>query len=270
MTIEKKDGRKVQNLPTTTVQHPLRDAIGVLLGSEYFQGLNPLSQDGYQTDLSQMQRYFEGLNIADGTPLTADQLRTYADSLTGYRASTYRRKRSVINLFLQMDPTISFKLPNSKDMGIKSKPSVVRSPLTEAEQAQLLEVASASGKGGLRDTALFSVLLNVPCHPLDIIRLKVDQIVKDTADGAVELDFNGKYDPITLTGSPAEYLCRLRDSLQVDQGPLFLSHPDYKQPLQRPLTRQGFYLILSRYGQKIERPDLDTSVITKTAKQNLT
>lgn len=215
----------------------------------------------YRNDLTQLQRFLNQYSATDEerirswNSVSPEILEGYVPFLRTeyeYTPSTIARKIASIKSFFQYlgrvgvirtDPSTGLNSPKVK----KSLPR----PISPQEIEKLLaEPAKSSTVQALRDKALLEVLYATGMRVSELVNLQVCDV--DLAAKTVACGVGGQRNRVVpideaAVAALAHYLPDARDNLlsNKDEQALFLNHRGQQ------LTRQGLWLIIKRYVEKV-------------------
>lgn len=213
------------------------------------RNLSPRTRDAYGRDLRQFAAWLEAEKLAlDAVDRPA--VRGYLGSRrdAGLSARSAARALSTIRSFyrflvrtgaLTQDPTADLKSP--------SLWRTVPHALSSEEIEALLAAPDIDHNLGLRDRAMLETLYATGLRVSELVSLTVDRVRLDP--GFVRVIGKGRKERLVpLGGAAAEWIERyqLRARPELDRHrarELFLNHRG------QPMTRQGFWKILRRYGR---------------------
>ena len=213
------------------------------------RNLSPRTRDAYGRDLRQFAIWLEAEKLsldAVDRPAIRGYLGSRRDA--GLSARSAARALSTIRSFyrflvrtgaLTQDPTADLKSP--------SLWRTVPHALSSEEIEALLAAPDTGHDLGLRDRAMLETLYATGLRVSELVSLTVDRVRLDP--GFVRVIGKGRKERLVpLGGAAAEWIERyqLRARPELDRHrarELFLNHRG------QPMTRQGFWKILRRYGR---------------------
>lgn len=206
----------------------------------------------YERDLKKFIDFLNKQGILDFRVVNRQQIITYLLKLQGEKlapASISRNLASIrsffsylsIENFLEQDPSSDLDSPKLS----KKLPKVI----TIEEIEELLNQPDLSDKFGIRDRAMLELLYASGLRVSELITLEIDDVNLDL--GFLQCEGKGSKERIVPLGKMASthiriYLENSRPKLVKNnwQKVLFLNFHG------RPLTRQGFWKIIKKYGKQ--------------------
>ena len=222
--------------------------------------LSPNTTAAYRTDLEQFSQFLGEQGKDTGESLTRDDVISFLLFLKErrYATSTLARRTAAVKSFciylhregiLAEDPAADLDSPRVD----RSPPRSITVNLVD----ELLELPlAASGPDALRDKAMLELLYATGMRVSELVALNTDDV--DLEAECVRCGGRVKERQLPLSGSTVtameEYNDIARPQLARGTQPpdpaLFLNHRGKR------LTRQGFWLILKRYAEKLGVRDL--------------
>lgn len=222
----------------------------VYLGVE--KGLSQNTQAAYRRDLNKFMDYLKGKGISSLEEVTRSQIVAYLAFLLDYGAApaSVARNLSSIKTFYRFlineglikdNPTENLESPRLK----RKLPGV----LTVDEVDRLLTMPDPVKPLGIRDRAMFELMYASGMRVSELLALKVDDV--NLSAGFAHCMGKGKKERIVPINQTAiewvtRYLTRTRPMLLNDLGERTLFLNAHGQPM----TRQGFWKLLSGYARK--------------------
>jgi integrase/recombinase XerD len=229
------------------------------LSSERNMSANTTS--AYRTDLDQFRVFLGEKGVAEWSQVTQDHLTAFMVFLRErqYANSTVARRTAAVKSFFAYLCSIQVVADDpSRQM---DSPRVDRFPprsISPHQVDELLELPlRASGPEGLRDKAMLELLYATGMRVSELVALNLHDV--DMEHGQVRCAGRGGRERLLPLGGPAltaieEYLDNSRSQLARSAiqhaDALFLNHRGKR------LTRQGFWLILKGYAEKLGFDDL--------------
>jgi integrase/recombinase XerD len=235
---------------------------------EVERGVSPNTLAAYATDLSQFHSFLkEERAFQRWADVRRDDVMAFLLFLKErkYAASTVTRRISAIRSFfafllqegkLRQDPTEGIELPTVA----RRLPRV----LSMEEMDDLLELPARSNSPiALRDRAMLELAYATGLRVSELVELKLGDF--NLAAGEVRVRGKGNRErivPLTETAAQAlrEYLELGRPHLarNAEQANLFLNRRG------RPMTRQGFWLMLKKYAEELGLDDVTPHTLRHT------
>ena len=219
------------------------------------RNLSPNTTSAYRTDLEQFREFVVGRGKSGWESLDRDDVLAFLLFLKErrYATSTLARRTAAVKSFCAYLHTQTIVAADpTKDL---DSPRVDRTPprsITVTLVDELLELPLAnSGPEALRDKAMLELLYATGMRVSELVALDLTDV--DMESECVRCGSTSKGRTLPLSGSTMtaleEYLDIARPQLargnpSVDAA-LFLNHRGKR------LTRQGFWLILKRYAEKL-------------------
>lgn len=248
---------------------PYGDAFTQYQNSSDFLGYSPNTQKSYGRDLKQFGAYLKELGLVSVGELTSDILSEYIKHRSK-DLSNISLKRIIASLS-RCAKWVNGKLPEDSRISLEGNVSERREelrPLNPLSEGQILRLLNAA-KGSTRDSALLTIALSTGAKPSETVSLNIEDIIEGTE--AVEVRFRGKKErTIELSKEASEALRRQKEEVRDNEGdsPLFLNQPNHKVGNSR-LTRQGFWMIVGKYGETIGVSNLTPKKLRETFITNL-
>ncbi len=213
-------------------------------------GLADNTVQAYASDLVGFLQFLEDRNLS---PLQASQgqIREYVNILgTRFSARSVARNISAIRMFFRfLASEGKIKSSPARLLETPRLPRKLPGTLNQAEVERLLAGPDPSNPRGQRDQAMLEVLYATGLRVSELVSLKVLNINLDA--GYVRTMGKGAKERIVPIGEKAieavkEYFAnsRLQLTKGVNSPYLFLNSRGY------PMTRQGFWKIIKKYGLK--------------------
>jgi integrase/recombinase XerD len=217
--------------------------------------LSPNTTSAYRTDLEQFVQFMEEKGHTSWADLDRDEVLQFLIFLKErrYATSTLARRTAAVKSFctflhrqgvLNVDPTAELDSPRVD----RSPPRSITVTLVD----ELLELPlTTSGPEALRDKAMLEVLYATGMRVSELVALNVGDV--DLEAECLHCGGQNKQRTLPLSGSSVTALEEYSDigRSQLARGSreaepaLFLNHRGKR------LTRQGFWLILKRYADKL-------------------
>jgi len=218
-------------------------------------GLAPTSLASYRRDLTAWAKWLE----QDGRALLSAQ----RGDVEGFLASQFSAKAKATSIARRLSSLRRFYALQLQQGTLATDPTVrVRSPklprrlpknVSEKEVESLLAAPVVATTLGLRDRAMLETLYATGLRVSELTGLKVAQVSLDM--GVVRVLGKGRKERLVPLGEEAiawikRYLAEARAGLAGEgkSDALFVT------ARRGPLTRQGFWLLIKRYGRKAGIP----------------
>ena len=218
-------------------------------------GLAPTSLASYRRDLTAWAKWLE----RDGRALLSAQ----RDDVEGFLASQFSAKAKATSIARRLSSLRRFYALQLQQGTLSADPTArVRSPklprrlpknVSEKEVESLLAAPAVATTLGLRDRAMLETLYATGLRVSELTGLKIAQVSLDM--GVVRVLGKGRKERLVPLGEEAiawikRYLAEARAGLAGDgkSDALFVT------ARRGPLTRQGFWLLIKRYGRKAGIP----------------
>lgn len=214
------------------------------------RGLSNNTVEAYSRDLL---LFFQFLKERELSPVkvSQDDLREYVSTLgTGLSARSVARNISAIKTFFR------FLVSEGK---IKSSPARLLEtprlsmrlpgPLSQQEVERLLSQPDSNSPKGQRDHAMFEILYATGLRVSELVNLKISNINLEA--GYIRTVGKGSKERIVPIGDKAieavkEYLSIGRFQVIKGRNSPYI----FLNPRGRPMTRQGFWKIIKKYGKE--------------------
>jgi len=208
-------------------------------------------------------------------PLNADQLATYAGSLSTSRRAHLKAGLAILyrdlvrNTKANATPAnvatitaIVYRVEAMQDTIHASQPDAERVPhwLTQSQVDSLLSAAGAQSR---RDYVIIGLLVGAGLRREELERLTWDSLA--TIDAAPVLKIRGKGDKARIVPLPAALMPHLRQ-WQAETGPGRIARSIHKTgKIGESLSAKGIFDIVRRYGMAaLEIPNLDPHDLRRT------
>lgn len=217
-------------------------------------GLSANSLASYRRDLTALSHWLVKRHENLQSATEADLTKYIAELSVGHKQSSQARAISTFRRYFRWsvargerpdDPTRALVMP--------IRPGRLPKTLSESHVEALLEAPDTNTARGLRDLAMLEVLYATGLRVSELVNLRLTDLNRDM--GVVRVMGKGNKERLVPLGESA------LDAVQhyMDGGRLELcggAPADYIFISQKtkPLTRQGFWLIIKRYGVKAGIP----------------
>lgn len=213
--------------------------------------LSDNSLASYKRDLSFLQKYMKGLELASWSDVQKYHISKYVHALKeeGRKPATIARKIVTLRAFFQYLTTSQIIPKNPADQ-IESPKSEKRSPaiMSQKQIGALLDAPGILNAGGKRDKAMLELLYATGIRVTELISLNIEHVHVEL--GYIQCTSSFYKERIVPIGQAAKqalasYLEEGREELvtsRTDSSALFLNH------LGTRLTRQGFWKILKKHA----------------------
>jgi integrase/recombinase XerD len=213
----------------------------------------------YRNDVGQFMDFLEGYRAPTGEKITSWSdvdsaiIQNYLLFLKErqYASSTVARKFAAVKSFCAyLNETGHMAVDPSADLASpKVKKSLPRSIGTEDVERLLSEPAKSSSPKALRDRALLETLYATGMRVTELVSLNLEDV--NLVKKSISCGEEGRRRVVPLYGQATtalkNYLAQGRPQLLIDEDEpaLFLNHRGQR------LTRQGLWLIIKRYVEKV-------------------
>ena len=230
------------------------------------------SRLAYQSDLGKFKAFCENRGISSLDQLRPENLRDWTTEMEkqGYKSRTIARKATVVNCFIKWNRTKGL-LPPDFTVSLPKLRLPERSfRILTPEQVRAL-IAATKQQPNLRDAALVQIALKTGARETEIVNLTTDDIRLDSTDRMIVKCGTPEKQNNRMIRLDKEATTIVRNYLSKRNGgpnqPLFIQSRPWDHSV--PLTRQGFWVILKKYGKRIGVPDLTPSTLRNTFAFNL-
>jgi len=240
--------------------------------SETFTTKRPNSQISYSIDIKQFEKFCQTQGISTLVELKPQDITNWANSMKNGQSAeaTVARRIAGVKSFLTWAIAEGLLKTDFKpDLPqFKSERPVPKILTPEQTRNLINETLQNKDK---RDATLVQILLKTGAKTSEIVELKTEDILNVSGQTAVRLATGQMNERTILLDEETEKIIReyfdQRKPKQREAGQPLFTNQRWIQ--KEPLTRQGIWLILKKYGERIQVSSLNTSTLRYTFAANL-
>lgn len=225
--------------------------------------LSSNTQTAYRQDLSRLDQYLKERRISLLCQIKDGHIRGFLQQFT---PGTSNRRRAGLKKYFMWANTQGEigQNPIENIPHLETEPHLLLDYLSQRDVTELL----AKAKKNKRDLVLITLMLGTGVNISEILGLNVEDVSLANPD-LVSLKFAKRTKKRTVLIQDKERVIRTYLGTIPESGPFFRGYYEPHQLAGRErLTRQGTWLLVQNYGEKIGRPNLSPRVLRYTFLMN--